>query len=248
MKRFLRIFALITVCTMLCLSFASCDAIDEMRELRGFWNEDGSISYGGKTYMLLPECKELFPPINTVDMLSITETDIPILLAEQFGTRFYKSLDGDFLWGGEAGGNGGGYIVYCVSDRYDEIVARIEAGGELDGYCYAYYTYDDDFNGVNNYYKFSEKEINAVNSTVIDKEPIALPSGTSLNCDYLIDVQRCSDDLLFRSDAFSIWVSGDAYYIAVNDMSDGNTDYYAVEGEHKATFSAMVATYIQNAW
>lgn len=240
MKRFLRIFALITACVMLCLSFASCDAIDEMRELRGFWNEDGSISYGGKTYLLLPECDELHPPMREEDMVNITEKDVPILLAGQFGKRFYKSVDGDFLWGGD--------IVYCVSDRYDDIAQRIEAGIQLDGYCYAYYTYNDDFDSVINYYKLSEKEINAVNATVIDKEPIALPSGTSLNCDYAIYIERCSDDLLFRSGAFDIWVCGDAYYIKVYDMSDGNTDYYAVADEHKATFSAMMATYIENAW
>ncbi len=246
MKRFLRIFALVCACAMLCLSFASCDAIDEMRAARGFWNEDGSISYGGKTYMLLPECKELFPPINESDRVNITENDVPILLAEQFGTCFYKSLDGDFLWGGEYRENYGGEIVYCVSDRYDEIVARIEAGGELDGYCYSYYVYDDSFELVNMYYKLSRAEVDAVNATITDKEPIDMPSGSSLNSDFGVGIERCSDDLLFRSEAFTVWVCGDEYYITVYDMSDASTDYYKVASEHKEIFANIVSAYIEN--
>lgn len=243
MKRFLRIFALVCACTLLCLSFASCISIDEMRAARGFWNEDSSISYGGKTYMLLPECKELFPPINEVDRVNITENDVPILLAEQFGFVFYKSIDGDFLWGGENRENYGGEIVYCVSDRYDEIVARIEAGGELDGYCYSYYVYDTSFELVNMYYKLSRAEVDAVNATITDKKPIDMPTGGSRIEVY---IERCSDDLLFRSDAFAVWVCGDEYYIAVDNMSDASTDYYKVAREHKEIFANIVSAYIEN--
>ena len=100
MKKFFRPFALLLVCVLLALSLCSCHALDEARANRGLYSEDRTeIEYKGYTYRLL----DLGDTILIEDMAmggyadktacTITEKDVPILLAEQYGETLYINED-----------------------------------------------------------------------------------------------------------------------------------------------------------
>ena len=153
MKKILRLTALVLTLLMLIFTFCGCDAIDEARKNHGFWQDADKtvIELGGKEYKLLPECQYLNPSIdNSYDYVSVTDKDVPLLCKEIFGENFLRSDDGLFLVGDFYGDiDGAKTLNYCVSDRYDEIVGRINGKIEMNRFCYTYYNHDDDYNYIN---------------------------------------------------------------------------------------------------
>ena len=240
MKRALRIIALVTACVILCISLVSCDIVEEMRASRGNWNEDGSISFNGATYLALPECKYLAPMItNVTDYILVAEPDVPLLLSEQLGTSFLMSDDEVFL-----DSEGDLPFLFCREDKYSDMVERIEAGVDLTTFCYSYYEYNEDFDLVCHYYTLSKMEAAAVMATITN--PVELPAGSSIYYDGTVDLFRCSDDLLFRERAFALWLVGEEYYIVVENAATFETEYYLAPEKHKATFSRMLAQYTES--
>lgn len=234
MKKSFRIFALLAALTLLVCSLVGCSApLDEMRAAQGFWNEDGSISYDGNVYKLLPYCEDLNPIRRKY--INITEGDVPVLLSEMMGTECYISNDGVFIIN-TVYGYGENEMKYCRADKYDEIVERIENGVTLDGYCHVYYDYTLETERA---YKFSYREVEAINETLAG-EPMTLPSGANMEWDYKIDVYRCSYDLIFRSDALNIYITNGVCTLMVYNPTDGHAEFYEVSEENKAIFDGIV--------
>jgi hypothetical protein len=54
MKKFIKYSLIVLTLALTLTLLASCDLIDDLESHRGFWNEDGSVSYNGKIYRQLP--------------------------------------------------------------------------------------------------------------------------------------------------------------------------------------------------
>ena len=143
MKMWRRLLAGVLAC-LLCMSLAGCHALDEAKANHGLLQPDGSVRLGDVVYKPLPACEQLSPELEYTADVSVTASDVPVLLASMMGSSYYKSKDGVLLiwqYDGLEEDNG---INYCREDRYEKMVARIEAGFKPDGYCYEYERYDEE--------------------------------------------------------------------------------------------------------
>lgn len=248
MKKILRLTALVLTLLMLIFTFCGCDAIDEARKNHGFWQDADKtvIELGGKEYKLLPECQYLNPSVdNSYDYVSVTDKDVPLLCKEIFGEDFLRSDDGLFLVSGFYGDiDGVKTLNYCVSDRYDEIVGRINGKIEMNRFCYTYYNHDDDYNYNAQVYYLSDEETNAVNR-VLQSEEISVLG----ECDDYIDIYRCSKDGLFTEYCLDIMLFEEKMCIRVQTDFLGSEKvdkYYAVSDELRGTFDKIVEKYMKS--
>ena len=66
------------------------NAIDEMQEVHGFWQEDGSILYKGNVYYKSQTLIDInYDVMGSNKMVVITNDDVPVLLSETFGTKYF---------------------------------------------------------------------------------------------------------------------------------------------------------------
>lgn len=231
MKKSVRIVSLVISLVLIVCSLVGCVDLNEMRELQCFYNEDGSIEYNGNIYKALPYCKDLSPTKSK--NIHVTEKDVPVLLSEMYGNLCYVSNDGLFIMD-YTYGYGENTFCYCREDKYDEILARIEKGAALNGYCYVYYDYTIEQERV---YEFSQREIDAINETLAS-EPLTVPSGTTVSWDDIIEVSRCSEDLLFKNRAFDLYIAdGECSIIMYDDANE--LIFYAASEPNNAIFTEI---------
>ena len=223
MKKSIRSLSLILSLLLLCMALTACNPVPEMRAHHGTWNEDGSISFHGKTYLQLPFCDELDPLTDYGDNIWITAPDVPVLLSNRFGERFYLSMDQNFL---------GNYsqIIYCEESIYDDMVASIEAGSPMLYYCINVYLYDAG-TGMGKYQRRLLNDITIVTlKNALAQEPITLSAGVRLEYSDSIEIFRCSKDTLFCTFSFTFmyYDEENVGYLCVNNSEDGSVTYYPV--------------------
>ncbi|MBR2151977.1 MAG: hypothetical protein IJ944_01655 [Clostridia bacterium] len=126
MKKYIKIIALVlcvfTLCTVLC----SCDDLDEMQEAHGFWQEDGSILYKGNVYYKSQSQIDInFDVMGSKKLIVVTNEDVPVLLSEYLGTKFYITKDNDILYNGgwpyESGER------YIIAEKYDQVISEYKS-------------------------------------------------------------------------------------------------------------------------
>ena len=225
MKKSIRSLSLILSLLLLCMALTACNPVPEMRAQHGTWNEDGSISFNGKTYLELPYCEELDPISDYEDSIWITAPDVPVLLSDGFGERFNLSNDECFLI--KYAGSGS---AYCVESVYDAMVASIEAGAPMLYYCIDVYLYDAE-TGVGEYQrKLLDDATTTALQRALAQEPVTFPAGVRLEYSDAEEIFRCSKDTLFCSFAFTFmyYDEENVGYIRTNNPEDGSTTYYPV--------------------
>lgn len=225
MKKSIRSLLLILSLLLLCMALTACNPVPEMRAHHGTWNEDGSISFNGKTYLQLPFCDELDPLTDYGDNIWITAPDVPVLLSQSFGHSFYLSNDECFLIKHSGSGS-----AYCVESVYDAMVASIEAGAPMLYYCIDVYLYDAE-TGVGEYQrKLLDDATTTALQRALAQEPITLSAGVRLEYSDSIEIFRCSKDTLFCTFSFTFmyYDEENVGYLCVNNSEDGSVTYYPV--------------------
>ena len=235
MKKAKRIVALL-LAAVLCLSLAGCRELEEAKANHAFWNADGSIQWNQFTYRQLPACDELVPQMGDLPTVYVTDAGVPVLLREMYGQWMDRSEDGVFLLlkSGE---------VFCRGDKYDSIAARIEKGFTPTCYMYEYYGYDakaDDY--IDHQYILTAAQQKAVDTIFDTVEPIKLPEGAEMYNEYFMNVYACSEDLLFRRDAFEIQMMGEGYCLLEYETGS----LYEVPATYKSTIAAIIAPYVES--
>ena len=189
----------------LCLSFAGCKELDELRAQRAYVVEDGVIAMtDGTQFKRLPKCQELYFERNDYGLLYLVEEEMPLLLTS-FGDSITKSDDGRFLKVYEEGDR----RIYCREDVYDAVVQRIEKGFTPEVYAYDYW---DDETGESSLYKLTPEQAAAVEQ-VFSQEPEQLPAAATIEYYYLADLYHYSSDFLFREDAVDVCVVEEEYFL-----------------------------------
>lgn len=244
MKMWRRLLAGVLAC-LLCMSLAGCHALDEAKANHGLLQPDGSVRLGDVVYKPLPACEQLSPELEYTADVSVTASDVPVLLASMMGSSYYKSKDGVLLIWQYDGYNEKGGINYCREDRYEEMVARIEAGFKPDGYCYEYEWYNDEDGELwSEIYYLTEEQRQAIQTVFTTVVPVPQVAASSLNYDFCVELQLCSKDLLMREYAdLDICVYEGEYYLveyADNDM------LYPVPATMNPTFEAIMKAHVDN--
>lgn len=252
MKKLLRSISLILVFLMICFTFCGCTALDEMRKTHAVWgNEEKTvIELNGKEYKLLSDCDSLSPDGDT--SISVTESDVPLLLADMFGDYAWISDDEDFIVVDPYDGYTQ-YVDkesetrnYCVSNRYDEVEEQIKNGVNLNSVCYEYYTYDfeaDDY--ITKYYKLTEEQIFAISDAIQYGETALFINEDDIVYDIMLYV--CSDDMLFKEYAAYLTFTDTNIYIDYNNYSEDETEgsIYVVPDEFHSIFFEIANEYIE---
>ncbi len=214
MKKMKRILAL-TVLLALCLSLCGCNALDNLRQSRATMPREGLLRFqDGTEYKRLPECEELYPDYGDGESIYIVEDDLPLLLTS-WGTYASKSEDGRFIRtyaDSEAG-------IYCRSDLYESLVARIEQGFTPEVYCYSYYDPRAGEYGENVLYELTPAQKEAVDRVYATQNPEKLPAVARLEYEDRADLFMYSSDHLFRQDTVDICTMKGEYYLLTNDNS-----------------------------
>lgn len=256
MKKRLRLISLTLILLMVCFTFCGCTALDEMRAKQAFWkdNEKTVITLNGIEYKLLPECESLSPVCSSYYDYTVTDSDVPLLLANMYGETLSLSEDKDFLvlenFSEDYTLQDEPAKVYCATERYEEIKNRINSVDLLKYLCYEYDFYDFDTNDyVTKLYFLTEEEIEAV-STVLKEGSISSLYGEDSYGDFYIEVYSCSEDALFRKYAFDLSFKGQTAYLTVDYFSDEGhqTDSMniVVPNELYDTFYGIASKYINS--
>ena len=81
LKQILRFTAIIAIISMMAVVFCSCDRLDELRESRATFTENG-ISYKGNEYVKIQYSSHFLSlTSNDIISLNITDEDVPLLLS-----------------------------------------------------------------------------------------------------------------------------------------------------------------------
>ena len=239
MKKVLKQISAFLLTLLLLLSFAGCARLDQMRQQQVFASDDGGILWNGYTYLPLPESEYFMPEMDYNTSLYLTASDVPVLLSEIFATEvLYASPDGRFLnsiW------NGGG-TFYCREDQYAQIADRILAPFTSDLICYSYEVFDEEaYEYVVNYYTLTEEQIAVITQVIETIEPMPSTEGWYLDYDRMVQLEKCSQDMLFRANCLVIAVSGDTYYVTYYSGEEALT--CAVPKAYNDTFDQIVHAY-----
>lgn len=206
MKKWVRIIA-VFLSVLLCLPLAGCNALDEMRQQQGIWQDDGTIIWNGSEYKWL-NTNELSLNLERDEGYSnayITRPDVPVLLSASLGEYFEVNNKGVFLNSWSCG-------LFCRSDSYDAVLARIKKGFTLDKICYEFYQYTNG-KSVKKVYTLTPKQMDQILKLHEMLAPIILEDGMYISFDRSVDLYGCSSDDLLTKELFSVKQAGERYYI-----------------------------------
>lgn len=210
MKKITKRILVLLVALSLVFVFSGCDALDEMRQQQAFINTDGSITWQGNVYKLLPSRSYINPIQTNSRTVFATEPDVPVLLASSFAKKtLYTAFDDKLLVNvyGET-------MFYCIESEYDAMCERIRAPFVPDKVCYQYGFYNEETKQYETrYYTLTQEQLDAIKLVTETVEPTVLTDGMYLNTWCSVYLEECSDDMLFRRDIMEISYSGTTYYI-----------------------------------
>lgn len=240
MKKMLkRSLALVLVLVQLVL-LCGCDALDEMRENQVFFDENGDILWNGTTYKALPYSDLLNPELDYMEQVYVTEADVPVLLSSMLAQYYlFASTDGEFLVSNLAEP-----VYYCKASQHEALSARLLAPFEPDIVCYSYDVYDEEtWEYDTQYYTLTQEQVEVIELVIEQVEPTVMGEGWSLDYDYDIWLEECSEDMLLRRNSMDIAVSGSTYYLFL--YTDAQTLVFTVPDGCKAAFDGIVSAYME---
>ena len=248
MKKTFKIAISIFSLFLFCIALSGCkenpEDLAKLKETCGYYNEDGDIILNDTVYKELPECEQLYPPMDywAYSDIFISEKEMPLALIQSYCDEyFFSSLDKNFI------SNETGEKFFCKEELYDDMVSRIEEGFTPTDMCYSYDAYseeDDIF--YTDYYTLTAEEQRVVNSVLSSITPSELKLTDEFYYDWALYLEDCSSDLYFREYSVDIVVDGNKYYI-LSYPNETQTMIYRVPNTYTDTFKSIMKTYIDSA-
>ena len=207
MKLFRRLF-LVLLSLLVCLSLCGCRQLDEMKAKHAVWRKDGTILWNGTVYRPLPRRNFDLNGNRFTESINVTESDVPVLLSEDYGERFYGTEDGVFLYGYKSDEEYTNHTrEYCRADKYKEVRAEFDQMERLEGLCYDYYDQADHTHKT--YYLTVEQQQSLYNIMEYGYSSQILSSDNV----YSVDLYWHDPYDLYRQSAFTLMSTGYAFYI-----------------------------------
>ena len=250
MKKYLRLLALVLSFLLICLAFCGCIDLDDERKHHALWKDDEKtvILLNNKEYKLLPKCETL-NPIEKFDYdYYVTENDVPLLSKSTYGDMVSLSADENFIiYNGYEDAEE--KHIYCIVDKYEEILSRINSTNILDFFCYEYDEYDAETEEYKTtLYRFTKEEAEAV-STVLRFGQMTIDNVYKYDS-HTMRVYRCSEDMLFRNYAFDLVVGKSKAHLVVEYTVDEEYETYTttleVPDEDYSIFRQIAEEYINS--
>lgn len=233
MKKIKRIIAALLLC-ILALSCTGCANLDEMKASHAIWSneEQTELEWNGRTYKRLTANSNLEIWDYRQKTVFATTSDIPVLLAEQYGDRMECSNDEILLeshWY-----ENDKPIYFCREDQYDAMIKMIVEGVEMTQMNYFYWMVKDQSTGM---YSLTDAQKQAV-ETVLKTTPISL-GNSGYDEDYNIELYRSAENLYFRQSIGLI-----SAYMGKYRIIDFSEDLlYEIPDELQPTFAEIMKAY-----
>lgn len=238
-KNFKKVIAAI-LCVVMAMGLGGCVTMGELKASHAYFKADttGVIIYDDVEYLVLPKYENFSPNLDNNMNIYITQEDEPMLLREYLGNYIDISQDRNFLicsYECTSTPN-----AYCRADVYGEMVKQLSQDHPLNRYCYSYNEWDDTFTTLStHYYNFSDAEIefmttlmSEANTLVIMREDFDITSY-----DALALVYSCSEDMMFKKEAYSVYKSYDGNYFLRGTSS--SSPVYPVPAQSVAEFKKV---------
>ena len=223
MKKIIKYSLLVLTLALTVTLLASCDIIGELEAQRGFWNDDGSVEYNGKTYKQLPYVEGV--ELNYNNYVVITARDVPILLADYFGVDFYIDTGKDLLVHDKTENYSETVTyLYCTEDKYDSLLEQIQNGPVMDQLAIKIYMYENGLSSMTSVL-LTEEQRNVLSKPM---QLLELPDGATIDYMNSIDIYRTSKDGFFSEFAFEIIATKSAYYVSQYDEETAEWNYFVI--------------------
>ncbi len=246
MKNGKRMVAILLLAGVLCLSLGGCKALDDARAAQGFWTENGvSFTIGGKSYKRLPQSEALdllyVADYGTAQTIYVTDSDVPVLLAETYGKEFTAAADGMLYmeWGSPTyGPQTSMRVVYCRADQYAEVATQLEKGFQPVGFCCVYEEYDEKrYEYHERLYRLTPQET-AVIAELMEAERSYANKMMYISYDYGVEINRCNDNMMLQEEAALLCEREGDYFLYGED--DNGEWLITVPNEYHAVAAALM--------
>ena len=228
-----RIFAVLLI-VVLCLSFCSCNYIDEMRATQFYWGNEAQtvlVSRNGTEYKKVPNEKMLNLNISNKSYNGriLDDPAVPLLIAS--GNMVYTDPEINYI---------GGYIdgdkefdLFCRPEKFDDAVDFINRKSESI-YGYEYYDVSE--------YKYKYREFSSEEQGLIDNifksvSPKTVPKA-EFDTEEYIRVDRFNQDRTISLLSYYIERKGQTYYVVIYENSQAI--FRAVPAEHVEIIKYML--------
>ncbi len=166
MKKFIKLACLALTLILLCLTFCSCNKLDEMKDSQAFYKGE-DIVFRGEIYKKLPQLYEgTFIHSYDTQLGQLTKDDVPVLLSGMFGNTIFYSPNGIIHTNLYHGPNSS-EIYYCREDIYVYLSEAIKKN-ELNYMFVSYY----DYNSEKTKFQMLDEYLTAIFKNTIVTEPL----------------------------------------------------------------------------
>lgn len=244
MKKISSYYKIIPILLILVFSLSGCVSLQTLRDKQAVWEDASqkSILWQGKRYVYLTNADETYfaPPLNDEIYLNLTESDVPVLLAEYIGEYLDVSQDENFLIFYSD--------VYCAEEKYGEMKERLKSDIKMDNYACYYYENIEDYTG--NMKIFTQKEMNLLEqmdqSKFVEKVYSEEQYFEYEYNEWIADIYLCSDDLLFQKYCgVDLYISGNGEYVW-EKYQDDKYYVYVVPQQYNAIIEEVFADAIES--
>lgn len=255
-----RIFLIVLALTML-FSLCSCFDLVSLRKSQAKWQEDGSIIWNGQTYKYIKASADFNLIDRTDTSLSLTEADVPLLLAEPFGSPAWLDGSGTFISfyathameHVETSADEYDIVFFCREDRYEDVSQKMTSKDLEHFYAIAYES------GENTALHFlSEEQSEAIKESLATSKNKITPNNlsdyyiNSSNRGNVFELFRVSADGLFKDPEFYdesslIYDSDNDRYIVSCRTGYGETTLWRISAQYDDLFKPLFEEFGEDA-
>lgn len=244
MKHIWKRSLILCLAAVLLFGMCGCNALDDLRAKQGILQADGTISWNGTIYKVLPEAKMLNPELDFGTNVNVTEPGVPIL-ASVFDAMMVvtASVDRKLL----AYTDSYGYTAYyCREADYDALAQRLAGDFVPDMVCF-FYGVTEEGMYVTRHYALTAEQLNVLSTVLNTVEPKSAAQTGAPKSDMEIYLFNCSEDLLLLQDGPVLAKIGEQYYMEVY-LETGDMLIYPIPASHNAVVGEIFKAYEAAMW
>ncbi len=247
MKNLIKIASLVLCLILICMTLCSCMQLDEMKYNHAVFTKDDNseLLFRDNTYKRI-DIKDSFIIRNESYDGTVSEPNVPILLASSFGTTIcysrtdetptilmipYYDMFKQTAYYNDKGEEA--IAFFCLESEYDRL-KDISENAQFDHMYIEYYDYNEGADVFNGYYSLEKTELidkkyqDAIERTIKNKKAEKITSDNYDGVFETVQVTRCDKDIIIakKDSQIEIMKNDNDYYVAVGTEFNQQEDYY----------------------